>query len=642
MNADSPPFLGATYLGNGACWFEVWAPQARKIEVHLLGPEDRAAHEVSGRVAAHEVSGRVVPLAAAKRGYHAGRIEGVTPGSRYLFRLDDGKERPDPASHFQPDGVHGPSQVCDPSFAWQDQHWFGLPLVRYVIYELHVGVFTPEGTFDAVVPYLDELKDLGVTALNIMPVAQFPGARNWGYDGVFLYAVQNSYGGPAGLKRLVDACHRSGLAVILDVVYNHLGPEGNYLGDYAPYFTDRYKTPWGPALNFDGADSDEVRRFFLGNALYWQTEFHIDALRLDAVHAIRDHSAFPFLQELALVTSRQAERLNRRFFLISESNLNDAQLLRGPELGGWGHDAQWSDDFHHALHTLLTGEQAGYYRDFGTIEHLVRAWRDGFSYAGQYSPFRRRRHGNSARSQPARQFVVCSQNHDQVGNRMQGERLSQRIDFESLKLAAAAAILSPYIPLLFMGEEYGEPAPFQFFASHGDAELIDNVRQGRRQEFADFAWQGAVPDPQDEKTFLRCKLNHQLKHADSSSSGPHQVLWEFYKCLLALRREVPALALLSKEHQEVVGFEAEKVLFVRRWQEEDEVVLIFNFAEKSGELALPIPAGTWQVLLDSGSARWLGKRHGSDGPLISSGRQIVDLGPRTLIVYRRTGNAQRM
>ncbi|MBM4069158.1 MAG: malto-oligosyltrehalose trehalohydrolase [Planctomycetes bacterium] len=606
---DSP---GARYLGNETCRFEVWAPFAKKVEVHLLGPDER-----------------FVALAPAERGYHAARIDGVTPGCRYFFRLDGQKERPDPASRFQPDGVHGPSQVTDTDFNWRDAHWFGLPLDRYVCYELHVGTFTPEGTFDAVIGRLDDLRELGVTAVNIMPVAQFPGSRNWGYDGVYLYAVQNSYGGTQGLKRLVDECHARGLAVILDVVYNHLGPEGNYLGEFAPYFTDRYKTPWGSALNFDGPDSDEVRRFFLGTALQWQTEFHIDALRLDAVHAILDHSAFPFLQELAEVTSRRALQLNRRFHLISESSLNDVIVLQPTEIGGWGHDALWNDDFHHAVHTLLTGEHNGYYEDFGRIEHLARAWRDGFTYSGQYSPFRRRRYGNSARCRPARQFVICAQNHDQIGNRMAGERLSGLIDFEGLKLAATLVILSPYVPLLFMGEEYGETAPFQFFVSHGDAQLIENVRKGRREEFAEFGWQGEVPDPQDQGTFERCRLDHHLK-----DEGRHKVLRDFYRDLLALRRDVPALAQLSKDHQKVIGFEREKSLFVRRWHEQDEVVLVFNFAEQEVRLELPIPAGDWQLLVDSAARRWQGPGEAL-AILQSHGWSHVACPRRSALAFRR-------
>ena len=398
--------LGATYLEGGQCGFLVWAPLINRVEVHILSPEER-----------------IVPLKKVSRGYHYGVVPGVKPGTRYFYRLDGNTERPDPASRFQPEGVHGPSQVIDPHFVWEELHWSGIPFSHYVIYELHVGTFTAQGTFDAIVPHLDELKDLGITSIMIMPVAQFPGDRNWGYDGVCPFAVQNSYGGPEGFKRLIDACHQRGLAVILDVVYNHLGPEGNYFHDFGPYFTDQYRTPWGPAINFDGPDSDEVRRFFIENALSWVTEFRLDALRLDAVHGIFDSSALHFLQELAATVHEQAERLNRRIYVIAESDLNDVRIVRSPELGGYGLDAQYNDDFHHALHTLLTGERIGYYKDFGRLQDLAKAFAEGFVYSGAYSPTRRRRHGNTSKYLAAPQFVVFAQNHDQVGNRRSAQRL---------------------------------------------------------------------------------------------------------------------------------------------------------------------------------------------------------------------------
>jgi maltooligosyltrehalose trehalohydrolase len=351
MSVELP--LGSNYLGDGRCGFRVWAPLAQKVDVHIVAPHDR-----------------LEPLKRDMRGYHQAIVDTVTPGSLYLYRLDGIKDRPDPASRHQPRGVHGPTEVIDSDFPWEDHWWTGLPLRDYLIYELHVGAYTPEGTFDAVIAHLDDLRDLGVTALNCMPVAQFAGTRNWGYDGVCPFAPQNSYGGPGGLKRLVNACHRAGMAVILDVVYNHLGPEGNYLSDFGSYFTERYRTPWGAAMNFDGPESDEVRWFFIHNALRWINEFHIDALRLDAVHAIVDFSAHPFLEELATLVHEHAERIGRRVYLIAESNLNDAKLIRPRELGGYDLDAQWNDDFHHALHALLTGEQTGYLGT-GTVQHLA-------------------------------------------------------------------------------------------------------------------------------------------------------------------------------------------------------------------------------------------------------------------------------
>ncbi len=605
--------LGATYLGNGQCRFIVWAPLAQKVEVHLMVPEDQ-----------------FLPLERDGRGYHQAVVEGVEPGSLYLYRLDGEKERPDPASRFQPQGVHGPSQVGDSCFPWEDGCWSGLPLQDYIIYELHVGTFTPEGTFDAVIPLLDEVKGLGITAVEFMPVAQFPGSRNWGYDGVYPFAVHNSYGGPEGLKRLVNACHQRGLAVVLDVVYNHIGPEGNYLGDFGPYFTERYRTLWGAALNFDGPDSDEVRRFFIENALHWITEFHIDALRLDAVHAILDYSPQPFLEELSTTVHEQASQLNRQVYLIPESAANDARLIRSRELGGYGLDAQWNDDCHHCLHVLLTGEGTGYYQDFGSIQQLVKAFEEGFVYSGEYSPYRRRRHGISSRHIPAHRFVVFAQNHDQVGNRMLGERLSQLISFEGLKLAAGVFLLSPFIPLLFMGEEYGETAPFQYFISHSDPVLVEAVRQGRREEFAAFKWQGEPPDPQDEATFLRAKLSHHLRQ-----EGHHRVLLEFYKELIRLRKDIPSLVYLSKDALEVLGYENSKVLYLRRWRNGSEAMSVFHFGDAPVPIALPVPVGRWHKLLDSAEERWNGPGGMVTQVLSSEGEVNLSLPPQAFVLFVR-------
>jgi maltooligosyltrehalose trehalohydrolase len=603
--------LGATYLGQGRCRFKVWAPLARKVEVHIVAPVER-----------------LLPLKEGGHGYHSATVGGVEPGSCYLYRLDDLEERPDPASQSQPDGVHGPSQVADPYFVWEDSSWSGLSLQDYIIYELHVGTFTPEGTFDALIPRLNELKELGITAVELMPVAQFPGSRNWGYDGVFPFAVQDSYGGPQGLKRLVSACHQRGLAVVLDVVYNHLGPEGNCLGDFGPYFTDRYRTPWGTALNFDGPDSDEVRRFFIENALYWVTEFHIDALRLDALHAILDISPRPFLEELADAVHYQAERLNRCIYLIGESDLNDPRLVRPPELGGYGLDALWNDDFHHCLHTLLTGEQTGYYQDFGRLNQLGKAFGEGFVYSGDYSSYCRRRRGASSRDIPAQRLVVFAQNHDQVGNRMLGERLSQLVSFEELKLAAGVVLLSPFIPLLFMGDEYGETAPFQYFVSHSDTALIEAVRRGRRDEFAAFQWQGELPDPQDESAFLQTKLNHNLRQ-----EGHHRVFLEFYKQLIRLRKETPSLANPNKDSLEVLEYEQARVLLLRRWSDREEIVMAFHFGSIPTSVVLPMPVGHWQKLLDSAEERW--GSPGSQVPpaLASEGEVELRLSPYALALF---------
>ncbi len=605
--------IGAQYLGDGQSLFRVWAPFIAQVEVHILSPEER-----------------IIPLVQEGE-YHQAIVAPAPPGTLYFYRLEGGKERPDPASRYQPQGVHGPAQVIDLSYPWMDKEWSGIPLEDYIIYELHVGTFTKEGTFTAIIPHLKDLKELGITAIELMPVAQFPGRHNWGYDGVYPFAVQNSYGGPAGLQTLVNACHQHGLAVILDVVYNHLGPEGNYLRDFAPYFTDRYQTPWGEALNFDGPYSDGVRDFFLANALYWLTEFHIDALRLDALHALYDFSARPFLQELADLVEREREKEKRKIYLFGESDLNDRRLVLKKEVGGFGLDALWNDDFHHALHTLLTGEKKGYYQDFGEIAHLAKSFTEGFVYTGQFSSFRRRRHGSSSRDIPAWRMVVFSQNHDQIGNRPFGDRLSHLVTFDQLKLAAAVVLLSPYIPLLFMGEEYGETAPFLYFISHADPDLVANVKRGRQKEFADFYKGAEIPDPSLTQTFQKCWLNHQLR-----LQAPHKTLWRFYQELIRWRRTLPPLKNLNKENLQTAIWAAEKVLFLRRWTDKDEACLIFNFASTQVQVSLPIPPGEWAKKLDSAEEIWHGKGSAIPQLLSSSGRILLSLmAYETVLLLRR-------
>jgi maltooligosyltrehalose trehalohydrolase len=605
--------LGANHLGDGRCEFLVWAPNAASAAVHLVWPEDR-----------------IEPLERSAGGYYSAVVRNVAPGARYFFRLDGNRDRPDPASRFQPAGVHGPSEVTDEGFSWVDQRWGGVPLSDLIIYELHVGTFTPEGTFESVISRLDELKDLGVTAVELMPVAQFPGDRNWGYDGTYPFAVQNSYGGPAGLRRLVNACHQRGLAVLLDVVYNHLGPEGNYLWDYGPYFTDRYRTPWGDAVNFDGPCSDEVRRFFIENALYWVAHFHVDGLRLDAVHAIMDFSARPFLQELTDAVRAQSERLSRPVHVIAESALNDVRVLRSGDQGGFGLHAQWNDDFHHALHALLTGERFGYYEDFGRLSDLVKAYREGFAYTGQYSAYRKRRHGNSSRHIPARCFVVFSQNHDQVGNRMKGDRLASLVDFESLKLAAGLVLLSPFLPLLFMGEEYGETAPFPYFISHTDPDLIEAVRKGRREEFASFRWQGEPPDPCGLETFTSAR-----PHRGPGQSPRGKVMFDLHRWLIHFRKDSPALSRSNKEEVEVEGCGADQTLFVRHRKGKNEVALIYYFGRESAGRSFPIPEGKWARRLDSSEKRWLGPGSRLPHEVTSQGTVSLDLSARSFLIWSK-------
>lgn len=616
MIPGSEDRLGATPLPGGGCRFLVYAPFVQRVEVCLLSPGDRT-----------------VPLARDERGYHRGIVEEAGPGSLYRYRLDGEKDRPDPASRFQPRGVHGPSCVTDPNtFRWKDRGWTGLPLEGYVLYELHVGTFTPEGTFGAVLPRLDALRDLGVTAIELLPVAQFPGSRNWGYDGVYPFAVQESYGGPEELKRLVDVCHLRGMAVVLDVVYNHLGPEGNYLGEFGPYFTDRYKTPWGAAINFDGPHSDEIRRYFLENACTWLSEFRIDALRLDAIHGILDFSAYPFLAELADTVRALGNREGRTIHLIPESDLNDARFVTPREKGGLGLSAQWNDDFHHALHVLLTGERQGYYRDFGSVQDLAAAFTEGFVYAGRYSAFRSRRHGNSAREIAARQLVVFSQNHDQVGNRMRGDRLSRLASFESLKLAAGVVLLSPFVPLLFMGEEYGETAPFLYFISHSDPELVEAVRKGRREEFANFGWEGEIPDPQDEETYRSSRIDYALR-----DGGRHRTLLTFHRELLRLRREHPVLSRATRERMNAVALERERALLVSRSYRDNRTTAICHFGEGPASIPVPLAPGRWERILDSSDPRWGGEGSGVPEEIRSEGTVTLSIGPRAFVLLSQRG-----
>jgi len=613
VSTDPKADLGCVQIGNDRYEFLVWAPHAERVDVHIVLPVER-----------------FVEMRPETHGYHRAVVDGLKPGDRYFYRLNGDVDRPDPASRLQPD-VHGPSEIPDLRFDWHDSSWRGLPLEKYVLYELHVGTFTPEGTLDAIISRLGDLKELGITSIELMPLAQFPGARNWGYDGVYPYAVHTAYGGPLALKRLVDACHQLGLALTLDVVYNHLGPEGNYVSSFGPYFTGQYRTPWGDALNFDLQQSDEVRRYFIDNALYWITEFHVDALRLDAVHAIIDSSAVPFVEQLASAVHECARKLDREVSVIAESDRNDSRITREVEKGGWGVDGTWNDDIHHAVHVLLTGEQNGYYADFGGVGRLATGLREGFIYAGQYSAYRQRSHGNSARDLPGKRFVVFSQNHDQVGNRMLGERLSSLVSFESLKLAAGAILLSPFVPLIFMGEEYGEQAPFLYFVSHSDPALIEAVRKGRADEFRTFRWQGEPLDPQSEETFARCKLRWEESNTDE-----HGILRAFYKELLRLRHEVPAFESLDMQNLRAIPSENRDVLFVRRPHERSEAVIALHFGAELAQVSVPLPQGSWSKLIDSAEGRWSGPGSSAPAKIDSRGETSLVLPPKSLVVYAKS------
>ena len=619
-----PPEVGTTYLGNGRTRFAVWAPRLSRLAVRITAPVPR------GPIALRRLPG----------GWFAATLDEVSPGARYLCLLDDDRERPDPAARALPEGVHGPAEVVDPAaFPWTDAGWRGIPLKDMVLYEVHVGTFTPEGTFDAILPRLSALRDLGVTAIELMPVASFPGSRNWGYDGVGLFAPQHSYGGPSGLQRLVNACHAHGLAVVLDVVYNHLGPEGNYLAEFGPYLTDRYKTPWGQAVNFDGSDARAVRDFFIANALFWVRDYHVDALRLDAVHGIFDASPVHILRELNDAVQPLARQLGRTVPVIAESDLNDRRLIDPVRRGGYGLAGQWSDDFHHSLHALLTGEQGGYYADFGSIRHLAKAYTHGFVYDGSHSAFRDRPHGTPSRDVPAERFVVCTQNHDQVGNRARGERLSSLVDFERLKLAAVAMLFSPSVPLLFMGEEYGESAPFLFFADFDDPGLRAAVTLGRLKEFEAFGWTGEVPDPQDPATFCRSKL-----HWGRREQLPHRWLLDLYRSLLALRRQHPVLGVGGKQRLDASPLDEDTLLLRRGGPRDAAAVAVLRFAAAPWRTRTAIPAGSWRRLVDTAEERFGGP--GAKSPAALSmrrgGRVQLELDGYGAVIYLREEAGARL
>ena len=525
--------------------FEVWAPYAAELDV--------------------QIGSKKYPLNKAGSGWWRAQVEEAGPGTDYMFSVDKGRPVPDPKSAYQPEGIDGPSRLVDhDAFRWSDRNWQAKPLGSAIVYELHIGTFTPEGKFRSAIEKLDYLADLGVTHIEIMPVNEFSGEWGWGYDGVDLYAPHHAYGVPDDLKALVDACHGKGLAVLLDVVYNHFGPLGNYLARFGPYFTDAYRTPWGSAVNLDHRGSREVRRFFLDNALMWLRDYHFDGLRLDAVHAFVDRSAVHLLESLSTEVDALSSQLGRYLALIAESDLNDPRVVTGRESGGFGIDAQWSDDFHHSLHSILTGERNGYYEDFGPYEQLAKALKRVFVFDGIYSPHRDRLHGRPLIGLSGHHFLGYSQNHDQIGNRAQGERLSQLIGIGKQKIAAALVLTSPFVPMLFQGEEFGASTPFQYFTHHDDQELGRQVSEGRRNEFKAFGWKPEdVPDPQDPATFQRSKLKWE-----ETGTEPHASLLRWYKALIALRHASRPLSDGRLDQVEVIFDEAAQWFVVKRKQVE--------------------------------------------------------------------------
>lgn len=594
----------------------MWAPLKKKMALHVVHPRDE-----------------VIAMRKGEEGYFHVVVEDLPAGARYYFRPDGGRDYPDPASHYQPEGVHGPSQVVDhDAFAWSDDEWKGLLLEEMIMYELHVGTFTPEGTFAAIIPRLRDLKEAGINALELMPVAQFPGERNWGYDGVYPYAVQHSYGGPDGLKRLVDAAHREGIAVLLDVVYNHMGPEGNYLSAFGPYFTDMYKTPWGDALNFDGAWSDGVRDYFSGNALYWFEYYHIDGIRCDAIHTVFDRGAVHFWELTHNRVRELEESLGRPLHLIAESDLNSPRVVKHPEVGGYGFSGQWLDDFHHALYTLLDPKGRDRYIDFGGMDQLVKGYREGFVHSGEWVQFRKRRHGTSSAGVPGHQFVVFNLNHDQVGNRVDGKRLCSLVDFEKLKVAAAAVLLAPYVPMLFMGEEYGDESPFFYFVSHSDPELIKAVQKGRAEEFKDYGFDQSPPHPQDRKTFEACVLDWEKRHR-----GHNRVLLQWHAELIRLRHMLAPLKNFDKKDLQVEQI-GEEGFVLRRRSGGEEALCLFNLSGKE----LPYTIGADRVkgrkVLDSHAPQFM-LHHRSPAPGLPEeirAGDVLHLPPLGVAVYHHT------
>jgi maltooligosyltrehalose trehalohydrolase len=526
----------------------VWAPDAGRVDV--------------------EVAGEVSPMSPVEGRPGWWAAEAPAPaGTDYAFRLDGGEPLADPRSPRQPYGPDGASRTYDQdAFAWTDGRWRGAPLGGAVIYELHVGTFTRAGTLDAALARLDHLVSLGVSVVELMPVAAFPGEHGWGYDGIGLWAVHEPYGGPDALKRFVDACHGRGLAVFLDVVYNHVGP-GNKLASFGPYFTDVYTTPWGPAVNLDQAWSDDVRSFIVGNALMWLRDYHVDGLRLDAVHAFQDHRAVHLLEELAVAVDGLAASSGRSLVLVAESDLNDPRLITPRAAGGYGLSAQWDDDFHHTVHALVTGERQGYYGDFGAIAGVAKVLAKAYFHNGTWSSFRNRTHGRpvDVLSTPAYRFVVFDADHDQVGNRAVGDRLPATLAARPhrdglLRIAAGLVLTAPFTPMLFMGEEWGADTPWQYFTDHTDPFFAEAVSNGRRSEFARHGWSFAqVPDPQDKETFLRSKLDWgQL------AREPYESLLGWYRSLLALRRSRPEFTDPRLDQARVSYDEAARWVLVHR------------------------------------------------------------------------------
>lgn len=587
--------------------FYTWAPFCEKLHVQVLK------------------EGFSSPLEMTKdpRGYFSLSVEGIGEGDLYYYLLPNGDTRPDPVSRSQPEGVHGPSQIVNPkSFSWHDHPWEGIPLSELIFYECHVGTFTEQGTFAGVIEKLPYLKELGVNCLEIMPVGQFPGRWNWGYDGTCIYAPQNTYGGPQGLKELVDAAHKMGIAVCLDVIYNHFGPEGNYWCEFGPYLSNRHVTPWGKALNYDGPQSEPLRHFIIQNALYWIVEYHIDVLRLDAIHGIFDFSARHILEELHDNVEELTKEFRRNIHLIPESDLNDSRFIRKKAKGGCGLNGQWLDDYHHGLHVELTGEQQDYYVDFSGIEDLVASLKKGYVYDGQYSTFREKEHGNSSADLPPEQFVVFSQNHDQVGNRPLGNRLSTQISFSAQKMSACLLLLGPYLPLLFMGQEYGEKAPFPFFVDFSEAELMQAVYESKRKEADSHADDLLYPGEEAYRAaHLRWNLDQEQEKA----------LLTLHRDLISLRKALPLFKHLKRKEIELYSSIEKNWLALEYSHNGSPAMRLFCYFGKTPlKISLPFTSrGEWSLFLHTEQ-----EPYNSSNPLhFDLEKNTIEIPPESALVF---------
>lgn len=597
---------GVNLKDDGSAQINIWAPLAKEVKVIKDG-------------------GTTLPLKKQNYGYWTAVTQQLQDGDKYKIAIDDKEPLPDITSLLQPDGVHGSSAVVSLSYDWTDGGWKNLSLEQYIIYELHTGTFTTAGTFASIEEKLDDLLAVGINAIEIMPIAQFPGERNWGYDGVFPYAVQHSYGGVKGLQHLVDTCHAKGMAVVLDVVYNHLGPEGNYLGAYAPYFTEKYHTPWGAAINYDDAWCDGVRQYFIENTLMWLRDFHIDALRFDAVHAIKDFSPTHILKEIRQRVNELMEQTGREHHLIIECDLNDTRFIDPLEKGGYAANAQWTDEFHHALRVAAGEPKDGYYADFNGIADLAKVYKDAYVYDGQYSDFRHKHFGIKATENTGNQFVVFSQNHDQVGNRMLGERSSALYSFEMQKLLAAAVMVSPYLPLLFMGEEWAETNPFLYFVSHTDKELAEAVRKGRKEEFKAFHADGEAPDPMAPETYNRSKLQWAMRRQE-----PHATMLRYYTRLIAIRKQYAALYDLNRKNLEISCSETDKTITLRRWSDDEDVLCLMNFSKEVRKMQIPNAGKKWEKLVASADTEWKGSAANAEN---NQTEDTINVQPESIIIY---------